>query len=103
MEYIYQVGRCTHITQSVIGKYPILEDAGHYAWYDSFEKAENCVINNLGDIHETIYDYVLIEKYEFNCSNSVALERWLYKFNETTEKYEQIEEPHFFKHSCNLI
>ena len=102
MEYIYQVGRCTQLAQSHLG-YPVIEGANHYAWYDSFEKAEECVLNNIGDINETIYDWVIIEKYEFNTTNSVATKRWFYKFNESTEKYEKAEEPEFCKHSCNLI
>lgn len=102
MNYIYQIGRCTYITKSSAG-IPILEDAGHYAWYDTFEKAENCVLENIGDINETIYDWVIIEKYEFNVSNSVATQRWFYKFNEQLDKYEKAEEPEYFKHSCNLI
>jgi hypothetical protein len=103
MDYIYQIGRCTHITQSVVGKYPILEDANHYAWYDSFELAEKCVTHNLGDIHETIYDWVIIEQYEFNVSNSVAVNRWVYKFDEITEKYKRVEEPECLNNSINLI
>lgn len=102
MEHIYQVGRCSHLTQTATGL-PLLEDACSYAWYDSFEKAEECVLNNIGDINETVYDWVIIEKYEFNISNSIAVARWVYKFNETTEKYERVEEPKFLKHSCNLI
>ena len=102
MDYIYQVGRCSHITKSSSG-IPILEDACHYAWYESFERAENCVLQNIGDINETVYDYVIIEKYEFEVSNSVAINRWFYKYNTELEKYERMEEPDYFKHSCNLI
>lgn len=37
------------------------EDTRCVGYFKTFEEAENIILNNVGDINETIYDYAVIE------------------------------------------
>lgn len=67
-----------------------------WGFYHRFDWAEGAVINNVTDINETCYNYALIEEVEEGIA-TCAKNRWFYKFNKTTKKYEKIEEPECFK------
>lgn len=61
----------------------------------TFEEAENIVLNNIGDINETIYDYAIIENipeglYQYNQNAS-----W-YQWN--NGKYKKINRPDVYNH-----
>jgi hypothetical protein len=69
-------------------------DSRTFGYYSDLDIAKERVIENACDIHECVYDYVLIEDireglYQY-CDKD---HRWLYKFNEETEEYEVINEP----------
>ena len=65
-----------------------------FGYFQTFEEAEEAVLNNYCDIWETIYEYAVIEKvrdgihqYDFNPT-------W-YKWNLEKECYEKTEKPDF--------
>ena len=68
-------------------------------YYRDINKAFMNVKNNSCDIFETCYHYALIEEVEQGLYNP-AINRWLFKFNIESGKYEQIEESDFMKHEC---
>ena len=68
-----------------------------WGFYNNFIDADIVVRNNITDLWEYTYDYIVIEEYEMGISN-VTLERWFYKFNKETKKYEPMDEPEALKH-----
>ena len=70
-------------------------------WYQYKEDAFKVVKENICDINETIYDYVLIEEIEEGLNNP-ALNRWFFKYNNDTKTYIQIDEPKKYKHYCGF-
>lgn len=67
-------------------------------FYTDKNKAFNAVINNNADIHETVYDYCLIELIEEGFYNPAGKNhRWLFKYNKETEQYEPESEPEEWK------
>lgn len=69
-------------------------------FYHDKESAERSVEENCCDIWEYLYDYVVIEATPPGVygTSSSGCERWFYKFNQETERYEPIEEPECVKH-----
>ncbi len=65
-------------------------------WRPTFEMAEETVVNNMCDIWEYCYDYACIEELDYGLY-PWADNRWFYKFNEKTGKYEEIDEPAILK------
>ncbi|MCI8397739.1 MAG: hypothetical protein HFJ52_09125 [Clostridia bacterium] len=71
------------------------EDKRCVGYFKTFEEAENIVLNNIGDINETIYDYAIIENipeglYQYDQNAS-----W-YQWN--NGKYEKINKPDVYNH-----
>lgn len=66
-----------------------------------FEYADSSVRNNVTDINEKIYNYVVIEKVKDGL-NPVARKRWFYKYNIEEDIYESIEEPICVKQFLNF-
>lgn len=65
-------------------------------WRPTFEMAEDTVRDNVCDIWEYCYDYACIEELDYGLY-PFAEERWFYKFNRATGKYEEIDEPVILK------
>lgn len=55
--------------------------------FETFEEAEKVVVNNVGDICETIYDYALIQEIGFGLYPALISQE-LYKVKDITQKGE---------------
>ena len=64
----------------------------------TFKDAEEVVLNNIGDIWETCYDYAVINEIN-NCFYPCLISRKFYKFNKLTNSYKPIDEPEYFKNT----
>ena len=71
-----------------------------FGYRTEFNVAEQLVLNNVCDINETIYDYVVIEKIGEGIHPIVENE-WFYKFDYEKGVYESIEKPKETEHFCN--
>ena len=61
-------------------------------YFKSFEEAEHIVVNNVGDIEETIYNYCVIENIPEGIYQYDQNAKW-YKFNDLDEVYKPCEKP----------
>lgn len=61
-------------------------------YFKSFEEAEHIVVNNVGDIEETIYNYCVIENIPEGIYQYDQDAKW-YKFNDLDEVYKPCEKP----------
>lgn len=73
------------------------EDRRCIGYFSSLEKAEHIVLNNIGDIEETIYNYCVIENVPEGIYEYAQDTKW-YKFNNAEEVYEPCEKPKELKH-----
>lgn len=60
-------------------------------YFSTFEKAEEIILDNVGDIWETCYDYAVIENIEEGLYQYDHDAVW-YKWDDLNEKYEKIKE-----------
>lgn len=81
------------------GEYKNMGDRRCVGYFETFDEADESVLNNNCDIWETIYDYCVVEKiksgiyqYSFN-----EKDRLFYKFNMKTRKYDPINTPKEFE------
>ena len=79
-----------------------VKDTRCVGYFKTFEDAEQAVIKNACDIWETCYDYAVIERIPFGLYPEIGdpnTERWYYKYNVETNKYELMDEvPKDFAH-----
>lgn len=99
---IYVVMGCTRLEEDKTTKFPDLGNTAIFGWFSKFLDAEYHVMYNILDIHETCYDYVVIEASEEGFYPA-STERWWYGFNNEIGEYYQIEEPKFLKHFSGLV
>lgn len=66
-------------------------------YFKTFEKAEYIVLNNVGDIEETIYNYCVIENIPDGIYQYDQNAKW-YKFNDLDEVYRPCEKPKELNH-----
>lgn len=66
-------------------------------YFETFEKAEHIVLNNVGDIEETIYNYCVIENIPDGIYQYDQNAKW-YKFNKLDEVYKPCEKPKELNH-----
>lgn len=66
-------------------------------YFKTFEKAEYIVLNNVGDIEETIYNYCVIENIPEGVYQYDQNAKW-YKFNDLDEVYRPCEKPKELNH-----
>lgn len=69
-----------------------LKDSRCIGYFKSFKEAEHIVINNIGDIEETIYNYCVIENIPEGIYEYDQNAKW-YKFNDLDEVYKPCEKP----------
>ena len=74
----------------------ILGDVRSVGWRPTLEMAVEAVETNMCDIWETCYDYACIEELDYGLY-PFANQRWFYKYNEKTGRYDEIDEPHILK------
>lgn len=65
-------------------------------YVDTYEKAEQIIINNEYDINETIYQYAIIENIPMGLYQYDEHPQW-FKWNDLLEIYEKCESPKFLK------
>lgn len=66
-------------------------------YFETLEKAEYIVLNNVGDIEETIYNYCVIENIPDGIYQYDQNAKW-YKFNELDEVYKPCDKPKELNH-----
>lgn len=65
-----------------------------WGWYSNLAEAEHAVLINELDIHERLYEYVVIEEcYEGLVIGWYECEKHWFHWNDELEKYEKCEEP----------
>jgi len=80
-------------------------DSRCFGYYDTREKAVDAVINNVSDIQECYYDYVVIEELEQgihplpNDLINYTHETW-FVWNKNEEKWVRCEKPTFSDRTC---
>lgn len=80
------------------------DDKVNWGYYPDFERAEMAVTNNIADLHEGCYDYMIIEKIFPGIVADTC--DWFYKWNDSTGRYEEIyddEIPECFTHRCSFF
>jgi hypothetical protein len=79
------------------GNYKDMGSTRCVGYYKTFEDANECVVNNNGDIWEYLYDYCVIEKIEEGLYRyAFDNDRHFYKFNLEIKKYDPIDAPEEF-------
>lgn len=91
MEIIYTVTAFQRIRHSEINKnLPEFGERRCVGWFSNKDEAEFAVENNINDIHENFYEYVIIEKLDSGIKLP-DIERYLYKWKK--DKYKRIDIP----------
>lgn len=80
-------------------KYPNIINRRCVGYFADFDEAENAVLENFSDIHENMYDYVIIEEMEPGLKLS-DITRSLYHWNGNS--YEKIDIPETLKYLSNF-
>ena len=80
-------------------KYPNIINRRCVGYFTDFNEAENAVLENFSDIHENMYDYVIIEEMEPGLKLS-DITRSLYHWNGNS--YEKIDIPETLKYLSNF-
>ena len=107
-DYIYLITVMQKIEEVVSksGKRTGIPDFGDtrvVGYYFTYDDARETVVNNAGDIHETIYDYALIEKVAPGIYNGATSDsRSVFKYNKAKERYDPVEEPAFLSNICGI-
>lgn len=71
---------------------PDIGEARTVGYYDSKEEAISRVLENRGDLWETIYTYVVVERLSSGLYPFASKEdRWFFKWNNDTKQYEPTE------------
>jgi len=72
-----------------------------WGYHESFQIAEKEVLKNFGDMHEMMYDYIVIEEH---CMGILAFTtgftKW-YKWNEKQQKYKSTKIPEWAANICH--
>lgn len=69
-----------------------------WGFFSDKDHAVHVVENNLTDIHEFCYNYVVIEEYDEGICNEKIDSRMWFKWNDDKETYVRIEEPPGVQH-----
>ena len=94
---IYTIMVCETLEETnIYNEYGCQAVVGFFADKD---KAIESVIDNYGDLHETVYNYACIERVEEGVFHPGELVAW-FKYNRETKKYDMIPTPDFDKHIC---
>jgi len=64
-----------------------------WAFFHNYDKAEEYIFGNYGDLHECDNDYAVIEETEEG--PFYAINEWWFKWNNLIEKYERCGKPDF--------
>lgn len=98
---IYTVMVMEKLDQDPKTKLPEFGSERLVGWYQSLADAYSSVVYNNYDIHETCYNYALIEE----CSEGLyepAINKWWFKYNKEIDEYSEIKEPEFCKGFCGF-
>lgn len=95
---IYTITGLTELTTE--NSWPNFGDERTFGYYTNKEKAIDAVKHNALDIHETIYNYVIVEEVEEGLYNP-SCTRWWFKYT-GNDTYTEIPEPDFMKHFAGI-
>ena len=70
-------------------------------YYHTFGSVNSALKKNICDIHETIYNYAVVEEILEGIYPEVT-DRWFYKYDKEKDGFYPIEEPKEFEHSTNI-
>ena len=102
MKNIYTV-----CTISIESQDPELTKDGYFStrtvgWFSSKKDAEECVLNNYGDIYEDgCYQYATIEEAHEGLYPYIE-KSWWFKWDREKGGYQPIKKPEAYKHMCNF-
>lgn len=63
-----------------------------FGYFENFDEAEQALSCNIGDMHETIYYFAIVEKIDAGI-HSRCTKRWFYQYDSTQCGFFQIKEP----------
>lgn len=72
-----------------------------FGYYEELEDAKNALSENIGDMHECLYEYGVIEEIGEGI-HYFAHNRWFFKYDEEKDGFFEIEEPKEVNHICNF-
>ena len=107
-DYIYLITTLQKLEEVVsrTGKRTGIPDFGDVrtvGYYFTYDDARDAVVNNSCDIHETMYNYALIEKVAPGLYNGAVSEsRSFFKYDREKDMYDPIEEPAFLYHAYGI-
>lgn len=78
------------------------DDIRCVGYFKLFNQAEFAILNNCGDIHETNYQYAVIENFGPGLYPLDLEENWWYEWNKDKEEYVRINKPEIFKGFVNF-
>lgn len=79
-----------------------IEDQRAVGWSKSFEYCNQSVQRNSCDIHETGYNYAVIEEFQEGLYPCPPRQEWWYRWNPTTKRYDPVVKPYEYRHVCNF-
>lgn len=65
---------------------------GTFGWYANLNSALDAVVNNKCDIHECVYQYMVIEEVKEGIFG-MAIKEWWFKWNKNKRKFLSIQKP----------
>lgn len=88
---MYFITTFTQYTKDSLG-YPDIGSARTVGYYTEKEQAINAVLENRCDLWETIYTYAVVEHLEPGLYPlAMPEDRWFFKWNNDTKRYELID------------
>ncbi len=72
-----------------------------WGYTDTFEKAEESVLENYMDMHECSYQWIVIEEHVMDVLALATGKFQWYHWNQTSNEYERCRQPAWAKQVCN--
>lgn len=79
----------------------LIGDSHTFGYFEIYENAKECLHRNIFDIHETCYNYAVVEEIGTGIHPEVSW-RQFFKYSKDKDGFFEIEEPKFLKRLCNF-